>query len=305
MSDRLRLVALSDIHGNASALDAVLEDVERNGGADAYWVLGDLVALGPEPVEALRTLAGLPSAELTRGNTDRYVLTGDLPPPSVGDPVQSAAAFAWTRGVLTADGWLDRLDAHPLEVRVTLPDGTRVLGVHASPGRDDGLGVRAGQSPDDLDELVGDCDADLVLVGHTHIPVDRMHRDVRLLNIGSVSLPLRDDPRASYAVVDSGPDGHTVELRWVEYDYAQVVDGVGRVRAPFADLVRAIYAGRSQPGGGASGPGRATALRYRTVPSVRKIAVKPTTTLTTVSTSFIPTLNASSVERATPTSRNA
>ena len=243
MSDRLRLVALSDVHGNAAALDAVLEDVERNGGADAYWVLGDLVAIGPRPVEAARTLAALPQAEFTRGNTDRYVLTGDLPPPSVGDPVQSAASFAWTRGVLTAGGRLEWLDAHPLEVRLTLPDGTRVLGVHASPGTDDGLGVRAEQSDDELDELIGDCDADLVLVGHTHIPVDRTHRGVRLFNLGSLSLPLRDDPRATYAVVDADPEGHTLELRRVAYDYARVVDEVARLRAPFAGLVSGIYAG--------------------------------------------------------------
>ena len=246
MSDRLRLVAFSDVHGNPTALDAVLADIEQEGGADA--VLG---ARRPRSARA-RARRGARGrsprcrdATFTRGNTDRYVLTGDLPPPSIGDPVQSAAIFAWTRGVLTAGGWLDWLDAHPLEVRLTLPDGTRVLGVHASPGRDDGLGLRAEQSEDELEELVGDCEADLVLVGHTHIPVDRTHRGVRLVNLGSVSLPLRDDPRATYAVVDAGPDGHTVELRRVEYDYARVVDGVGRVRAPFADLVRGIYAARA------------------------------------------------------------
>ena len=192
MSDRLRLVAFSDVHGNPSALDAVLADVEQEGGADVFWVLGDHAALGPEPVEALATLAALPDATFTRGNTDRYVLTGDLPPPSIGDPVQSAAFFAWTRGVLTAGGWLEWLDTHPLEVRLTVPDGTRVLGVHASPGLDDGLGLRAEQSEDELEELIAGCEADLVLVGHTHMPVDRTHRGVRLVNLGSVSLPMRE-----------------------------------------------------------------------------------------------------------------
>ena len=49
MSDRLRLVAFSDVHGNPTALDAVLADVEEQGGADLFWVLGDHAALGPEP----------------------------------------------------------------------------------------------------------------------------------------------------------------------------------------------------------------------------------------------------------------
>jgi hypothetical protein len=63
---------------------------------------------------------------------------------------------------------------------------------------------------------------------------------------------------------------------------------------------------RRYEGGGASGSaGGSTTLLNLTVPSVRKIAVKPTITFTTVSVSFIPTLKARSVERATPTSRNA
>jgi len=41
----MRLALLSDVHGNTIALDAVLADIEQNGGVDGYWVLGDLVAI--------------------------------------------------------------------------------------------------------------------------------------------------------------------------------------------------------------------------------------------------------------------
>jgi hypothetical protein len=69
---------------------------------------------------------------------------------------------------------------------------------------------------------------------------------------------------------------------------------------------RPLDRARRYEGGGASGSaGGSTTLLNLTVPSVRKIAVKPTITFTTVSVSFIPTLKARSVERATPTSRKA
>ena len=42
----MRMAILSDIHGNPLALDAVLTDIQEQGGVDGYWVLGDLVALG-------------------------------------------------------------------------------------------------------------------------------------------------------------------------------------------------------------------------------------------------------------------
>jgi putative phosphoesterase len=236
----VRLAVLSDVHGNLAALEAVLEDVERSGGVDAWWVLGDLVALGPEPVEVLERLLALPHATFTQGNTDRYVLTGDLP--AIGDPVRSAASFGWTRGMLTAGGWLDRLDNLPLEVRLTLPDGTRVLGVHASPGRDDGLGIRAEQGEAELDALLAGADAELVFVGHTHRALEREHRGIRLVNLGSLSLPPQsDDPRASYALLGADPSGHRVERRRVPYDYTRVVEGIRRVRPPDPEFLLGFF----------------------------------------------------------------
>ena len=44
----MRIALLSDIHGNPIALDAVLKDIEGRGGVDTYWILGDMVALGPD-----------------------------------------------------------------------------------------------------------------------------------------------------------------------------------------------------------------------------------------------------------------
>ena len=110
----LRIALLADIHGNRLALDAVLDDVERRGGADEYWVLGDLVALGPQPVEVLERLQELEKAVFVRGNTDRYVTTGERPGPTAKEvqadlallPVYAeiAASFGWTQGAVAAGG---------------------------------------------------------------------------------------------------------------------------------------------------------------------------------------------------------
>jgi hypothetical protein len=52
--------------------------------------------------------------------------------------VEVAHGFAWTQGVITAAGWLNWLTALPLELRLELRDGTRLLAVHVAPGQDDG-----------------------------------------------------------------------------------------------------------------------------------------------------------------------
>lgn len=76
----MRLGVIADIHGNDEALRAVLKDADRVG-VDRWWALGDLVLFGPRPAEVLELLHGLPGLSMLRGNTDRYVLTGEQPAP--------------------------------------------------------------------------------------------------------------------------------------------------------------------------------------------------------------------------------
>src|SRR5687767_6042410 len=126
----MRIALLSDVHGNPIALTAVLRDA-RAAGVDRFWILGDLAAIGPEPVAAVESVASLDNALLTRGNTDRYVVTGDGPPPSLAAARANpeliatyagiAASLAWTRGFITGAGWFEWLEALPLDLRLTLP----------------------------------------------------------------------------------------------------------------------------------------------------------------------------------------
>ncbi len=228
----MRIAMLSDIHGNAIALDAVLADLERRGGADRHWLLGDLVAMGPDPIGVLERITALPGAAFVRGNTDRYLVTGERPRPTLEEaardpqlvPVATevAATFAWSAGCVTAAGWREWVASLPDEVRTTLPDGTRVLGVHASPGRDDGPGITVGDD-DGLAARLDGCGADIVCGGHTHRPVDRSVGATRAVNLGSISNPVAPDLRASYVIVEGNNGAHTVEHVRVDYDHDAVV----------------------------------------------------------------------------------
>jgi predicted phosphodiesterase len=243
----MNIALLSDIHGNSIALDAVLADVQARGGVDGYWVLGDLVALGHDPVGVLERLTALPNVQYVRGNTDRYVTTGDRPPPTLADAaadpgliatvVEIAGTFAWTQGALTASGWLDWLQRLPLELRVALPDGTHVLGVHASPGRDDGMGI-APEMPDDvIQACLQECTADLVCVGHTHRSMNRQVSQWHVVNLGSVSNPPTGERRASYALLRATEAGYRLEHCLVEYDRQAVINTLERMRHPGAAFI--------------------------------------------------------------------
>jgi predicted phosphodiesterase len=248
----VKLGLLSDIHGNVQALDAVLDDGRRQG-VDRWWALGDLVAIGPDPVGVLERLDALP-LEAVRGNTDRFSVSNDRPPPYAehvrADPdlidvfAAVARSFAWTGGVVAATGWAAWLAALPVEIRTVLPDGTRVLGVHVVPGMDDGPSGITPHRPDD--ELAADLDgaeADLVCAGHTHQPTDRWVGDVHAVNLGSVSNPVTDDLRASYVVVHADADGHRVEHRRVAYDRDAFLAAVAASGHPEADFIASFQRG--------------------------------------------------------------
>src|SRR5687767_7028457 len=178
----MRLAIFSDIHGNSIALDAVLQDIAAQGGVDAYWILGDFCSQGHDPAGVLERVTLLLNPRFIRGNTDRYTASGTLPPPSLDDAVKDpvllpvvveiAEAFAWTRGCLSRGGWLDWLEHLPLEQRLMLPDGTRMLAVHATP-QNDTMVMHPRHTDADFDAAFGGCEADLILYGHIHWPFER------------------------------------------------------------------------------------------------------------------------------------
>jgi putative phosphoesterase len=253
-----RIAILADIHGNSLALDAVLDDIESQGGAHAFWLLGDYAAIGHNPIGVLERLNGLDNISCIRGNTDRYLTGGSQPWPQQThvdeNPelfplyVHIARSFAWTTGAVAVTGWLDWLQALPLEYRALLPDGTQVLAVHAAPDEDDGFGIHPGLSDKEIEELTADAACDLLLVGHTHVPFDRSVGAVRVVNPGSVSNPLTPDLRAAYALLEVNRASYELSFQRVEYDRQAVIELSQKVNHPAAEYIASFMRGDRQPG---------------------------------------------------------
>jgi putative phosphoesterase len=253
----VRLGIVADIHGNDVALRAVLSDAGRLD-VDRWWVLGDLVLFGPRPAEVLGLLQGLPDLSVLRGNTDRYVVTGEQPAPhaTAADAAASvdlveryaatAAGIAWTRGVLDQAGLLDDLAALPAQLRLQLSSGAAVLGVHASPRADDGPGIEPGIADDELRSLLAGCGADVVIGGHTHLAADRLADGIRALNPGSVGQP-RTCGIASWLLLEDDGDALAVTHRSAPFDVDAVVSDLRGRRHPNAEFTASVLTGQRQP----------------------------------------------------------
>ncbi|MCA9914233.1 MAG: metallophosphoesterase family protein [Anaerolineae bacterium] len=254
----MKLAILTDIHGCSIALDAVMQDIESRGGVDGYVFLGDYCAIGSDPAGVLERITKLSNARFVRGNTDCYSTSSNRPSPHLSDVLKNptlattyaevSASFAWTQGMVTAAGWFDWLANLPLEERLTLPDGTKVLFVHATPGNDDGRGLAAVDDEEWVREaFVNSCEETLIFVGHVHIPHERRIDGKHLVNPGSVGNPAGKDIRAHYVILDADTSGYEVIRYDVKYDIEAVMGHIQAMHHPTAPYLLHFYRGEHEP----------------------------------------------------------
>jgi len=235
---------ISDVHGNALALEAVLSNIRRHA-PDLVVNLGDQVWGQVDPLGAYELQASLDAVEV-RGNNDEKPLLGPGRLPAFE---QSFAAWLSERVPQVA---LERLAALPLSA--TLLDG-QVLAAHGAPAspwknllwRLEGDGLVPQADADVRRDLAGVAeDVEVVVVGHTH--VERvLELDGRLLvNAGPVCWQKDGDPRARWTLLTRRGGRWTVEQRRVEYDWHAAARAV-MANAPVFDLeVAALLEARDQ-----------------------------------------------------------
>jgi putative phosphoesterase len=206
----MRVAVLADIHGNLPALDAVLAEV-RTAGVDAIVLNGDL-ATGPMPAETVDRLAGLGDTAIwVRGNADREVVTAydegradpDLPDVARIPTEYCASVLERRHRDLLAD--------LPLTVTLDVDGLGRVLCCHATTRADTEI-VLVDSPVDRYRDCFEGVDAPAVVLGHTHMPFDRLVDRRRFVNPGSVGMPY-GGTGAYWALL--GPD---VVLRRTSYD---------------------------------------------------------------------------------------
>jgi len=212
----VRVAALYDVHGNLPALEAVLGEVAADG-VETTVCGGDAVG-GPFPAEVLDLLAELPDVRYVRGNADREVLEGT---DGYGIDWEAERARLGPERLAAVRSW-------PLTVELELDGLGRALFCHAVPSSDDPIFTRI--TPDeDVVGLVGRTDADVLVVGHTHVQFDRsLSTGLRVVNAGSVGMPYEGSGDARWAVLADD----RLELLTTAYDTEAALETLGRAGFP-------------------------------------------------------------------------
>jgi putative phosphoesterase len=242
-SQPMRVALLSDLHGNAVALRAVLADTERIG-VDRIVCLGDVATLGPSPHEVIEILRSL-GCPCIRGNHDDFLLDEQLIEKYTDAPPIVQAVRACRESLSATD--LDFLGTFLPTLDVDL-EGTALALFHGSP-RSNTEDLLATTSADALDAALG-TRSTVMVGGHTHIQMLRQHHGTLLVNPGSVGLPFEayvhhGPPRvlayAEYAVVESTRGVVSVALRRVPVERAALLAALVGWDNPLRDYLEQQY----------------------------------------------------------------
>jgi len=245
----MRISIISDVHGNLTALDAVLADLRRYPAAPMVC-LGDAIQGGPQPAEVVARLRDI-GCPVVMGNADAFMLTGQdsgKEPTSAERQMRLDAVREWSLAQLAAADRAFIAGFQPV-VRVEAEAGQRLLCFHGSPASFDDV-ILPTTPEDEFQRLLAGHDATFFTGGHTHLQQVRRLGNGFFFNPGSVGLAFnheqdevgfRADPWAEYAVLTLEAGRVALEFRRVPFDVGTLTHAYRSSGRPYAEEAVAQY----------------------------------------------------------------
>lgn len=236
-----RIAILSDIHGNITALKAVLSDAKRQE-ATEYWLLGDIFLPGPGENDLLALLKGLPITVTVRGNWDDCVLEALDGQYGLEDP-EEVQLLRMTQYLM------ERMDPDQITWLRSLPmvakkeiDGLRFSLSHNLPDKNYGSDLLVDNDTDNFDRLL-DEETDVAVYGHVHKQLLRYgSQGQQIINPGSIGMPYFDwsalkNHRAQYALLEvEGGELVNIQFRKVAYNYEAELELAKEKYLPYIEM---------------------------------------------------------------------
>ena len=238
-----KIAVLSDIHGNTTALEAVLADA-RATRVDEYWLLGDILMPGTGRRRILDLLAELPITARVLGNWENSLWRGlhhklDLTKAS------HRYLLRQCQYILEEISSEEIEDLHNQPMQVHRQFGDLVVGItHHLPDKNWGRELIHTGKQEDFDRLVTEPHASIAVYGHIHQQFLRYGSDGQLiLNPGSIGQPffldarLRKDLRAQYMILEFDEAGLSdVDFRRVDYDVEAELQLAKDLKLPYFQI---------------------------------------------------------------------
>ncbi|MCR2822002.1 metallophosphoesterase family protein [Lederbergia panacisoli] len=229
----MKLAFLSDIHGNAIALDAVLQDIQAKN-VDKIYVLGDICYRGPEPQRSLELVLSL-NCDVIKGNADEWVVRGvrqgEVPYQAL-DMMNKERDWIYSQLDEKSIAYLEQL---PMDLTIE-EAGMKIHAFHATPNSLFEI-VPPFESDDLITNKLMVNEADLYIYAHIHKPYIRYINGKCVMNIGSVGLPFDGMKKSSYALIDITDNGFQASIVRVPFDTEKVMQQYNDSAYPNAEAM--------------------------------------------------------------------
>lgn len=243
----MKFAVITDVHGNARALEAVLAEIDAAGDIDRIYCLGDMIAIGHETNEVLGMLFDREDVSMITGNHDEAVLALALGRDYPKSHLHVLAHHQWIADNMDSP-FIEKLGNLPRVIRDEF-NGHRVLFTHY---HIDERKVKAPISKDPFSQIVepGLGNAEKMFSGHSeslicfghHHPQHFFHNGQTIyLNPGA--LGCNHKPEAPYAVVEAKDEGFEVEIKQVTYDNIEFLEAYDKLKVPERDFILRIFHG--------------------------------------------------------------
>ena len=216
----MKIAVISDIHGNMEALEAVMKDISEKS-CNRIFVLGDYAMAGPEPdctVEYFMKRKDNPMFKMIQGNTDSMIANYNDELYSTLKEKAPIMAEALKNDVEILNP-LEKnfLKELPIQLEV-VEGGVKFLLVHGSP-RKNNEDILPDTPIEEVENMLQNVSADVVLCGHTHIPCGfQTSTRQTVVNAGSIGRPFTPEPKSCYLIITVENGQCMFEHQFVEYD---------------------------------------------------------------------------------------
>ena len=230
----MKIAFISDIHGNATALESVLMDIS-NRNVDKIVVLGDLCFRGTEPRRSLELVRSL-NTDVIKGNADEWVVRGikegEVPNAAIEMMNQERD---WTFAQLDHE-MITYLENLPEELNLEY-GGMKIHVFHATPTSLFDVVEPHADNEVIQRSIIDKNNSDLYVYGHIHKPYIRYVNGKCIINTGSVGLPLDGLNDSSYAIVEIQKEGIQSSIVRTKYNIGQTISQFEKSDYPNKELM--------------------------------------------------------------------
>lgn len=244
----MRILIMSDIHGNCFALETLLDDIKAES-FDSIVCLGDAIQGGAQPAETVARLREL-ACPVVLGNADDFLFTGrDTGAEKTSEErrAQLNAVREWQLSKLSQED-LAYIKSFQPTIRIQLEEGKSLLCYHGSPQSYDDVILPETPEAEVLDYLKPE-ETTIYTGGHTHTQFIRHFGKTFHFNPGSVGFAYRRDQKedfradawAEYAVLSSAKGKISLEFRRLSYDVSKLIEIYRTSGRPYTDVAIKQY----------------------------------------------------------------